>query len=155
MATSHNNSNILLNTLLILVFLILMISGYGIIVQSNDIYKQSYNQSEVVTKKVIDSSFKKSVTIPAPSYTIIKDGYGQALSFFTLALGALFLILLLPRLQNFSISTTGINITLKELQSDVDSLKTQNNALQEKLVDTGGGKPITVDELKVIKLQVL
>ena len=154
MATGSNN-NRLINIFIGFAFLSLVFLGIKLIIQTDNIYDQSFQQSNQITQKLFDTSFKKSITIPAPSYNSIKEGYSQALSFFTLALGALFLLLLLPRLQNLSISPAGINVTLKEIQSDVEHLKTQNNILQENMVDTGGGRQITDDALQGINLKVV
>ena len=147
----HSKNQLFFSILIIIAVICLVYLGVRLIDQSNTIYDQSYE----LTKKVMDSSYTKTIAIPTPNYASVKEGYSQAFSFFMLGLGALFLILLLPRLQNFSVSPTGINITLDKLQSDVENLKMQNNSVQQTLVDTGGSKNISAGKMQEIKAQVL
>ena len=151
MAIQQNNNQRLFNTTITIALLGLVFIGVWLIIQSHNIYNQSYE----ITQKILDTSYKKQgVTLQAPNYASIKDGYGQALSFFTLALAALFIVLLLPRLQTFSISPTGgISVTLKDLQEQVTQLKIQNNELQAKTADEGGGK--TFDETKAHEVKIM
>lgn len=154
----ENNNQTLFNKVMWIAFFFLIGVGVALLIQSNIIYDQSYKQSDLIAKKMLDTSFRKAaqalIPIPAPSYATIKDGYSQALFFFTLALGALLLILLFPRLQTFSISPTGgINITLKDLQEQVTQLKIQNNELQAKTTEEGGGK--TINEVKAHEVKIM
>lgn len=133
--------NLLLKTLLLLAFGILIFFGIRLIIITSGVYEQS---------------LKLATEHKTPQYlctTCIKDGYAQALLFFTLALGILFLIFLLPRLQ--TISFGGINISLKELQQDIQNLKVQSNQIQETITDSGGGKSISVIQLQNMKNEVL
>jgi hypothetical protein len=119
----------------------LMICGFAIIYQSNQAYNQSYKQSDQVTQKILDSAFKKTIAAPVPSYASIKDGYSQALLYFTLAIATLLIALLLPRLQTFNISPTGgISVTLREVQDKVDNLIAQTNNIQGDTAGAGGKK---------------
>jgi hypothetical protein len=53
-----------------------------------------------------------------------------------LALGVIILAILLPRLQNISFGTGGINLTLKDLPQKVDALIKQTNAIQSSVMST-------------------
>lgn len=79
-----------------------------------------------------------------PCFSCIKEGYAQALLFFTLALGNLFLMLFLPRIQ--TISFGGVNITLKDIKEDMEKLKEQNNLIQEKSIKIGGIRKRKLDK---------
>jgi hypothetical protein len=71
----------------------------------------------------------------------VKDGYGQALMYFGFAIAVLLVIALLPRIQSLSLSPTGgINVTLKDLKDNVDTLVKQTNTIQSSSVGEGGGK---------------
>ena len=96
-------------------------------------------------KNLIDDSqvkYKESVVYSngkpplAPAYTLVKDGYAQALLYFTLALGVLLLGLLFPRLQ--MIGFGGISLTLRDLPAKVDKVARQINALQSVSAGAGG-----------------
>lgn len=138
MANQKNNNQLFLYIILGTALLGLVVGGLLLIIQSNKIYNQSYD----ITSKVLDPSYNKTITIPTPSYASIKEGYGQALSFFTLALGALFLIILMPRLQNFNIGPTGINVTLKDIQQNLANVVKQQNSMQASSVGEGSIKPL-------------
>jgi len=157
MGKNGNNNQTGFTTVMWIIFFFLIGVGVILIVQSYYTYNHSLQQEHLITQKMLDTSFRKTtqalIPIPAASYSTIKDGYSQALSFFTLALGALLALLLLPRLQTFSINPTGISFTLKDLQEQVTQLKIQNNELQAKTVDAGGGK--TFDEAKVHEVKVM
>ena len=56
-----------------------------------------------------------------------------------LALGVIILAILLPRLQNISFGTGGVNLTLKDLPQKVDALIKQTNAIQSSSAGEGGG----------------
>ena len=138
MPTSTTNPSVgtsFLYIVIALVFAGLLVAGLLLIGQSNQMYKDSKD----VTEKMLTA---KAAAIVQPSYTAVKDGYAQALLFFTLALGALLIGLLLPRIQNLSISpVTGITLQLKELQQNVDNVIKQANTAQEVSVGSGGIKP--------------
>lgn len=128
------------NTLLLYIlmgcaFFGLVAAGLTMIWQSNVIYDQSYR----MTEKLIAN---KSTPVTPPSYSIVKDGYGQSLLYFTLALGVLIIALLLPRIQNVTISPTGgISLLLNnvtQLKEEVENLQLQANSLQETSVGEGG-----------------
>jgi len=114
---------------LILIFAALTVAGINVIRQSEKIYEQSVAFSE----KALD----KSISTP-PSYSTVKDGYAQALFYFTLAIGVCFLALLSDRLTNISFSPAGgITLSLKDLTKQVQSLAQVSNEQQR--VSVGGG----------------
>jgi hypothetical protein len=122
----------------------LVAAGIFLVVESKNNYKESVKQYDSLSGKFFDTSFKKPFTLTSPAYSIVREGYSQALSYFMLALGLLLFVMLLPRLQNFSISPTGVNIALKDIQQTFDTLITQTNTIQSASVGEGGkttGKP--------------
>jgi hypothetical protein len=118
----------------------LVYAGTMLIRSSNKIYEQSYQQSEKLIAKALDPSFSKAPMIIPPGYSIIKDGYTQATSIFLVALGICLFLFLFPRLQNFSIGPGGINLTLKDLQQNVELLMKQANVVQAETTGEGGLK---------------
>lgn len=150
---SAENDNIykVFQIVAIIIFLGLVTAGIILIYKSNSIYTDSLGYLEKAIK--IDTTLKGRITA-LPNYTIIKDGYSQALLYFTLALAIILLAILIPRLQTFSISPTGgINVTLKELQREVNDIKTQNNDIQSNSTDIGGGKINPNAKLEEISIQ--
>lgn len=141
MAIEQNANNKIFTVIFAIVIAGLIFTGVKLISQSNDIYNQSYEQSNLATQKLIDTSFKKTITVPVPNYASVKDGYTQALLYFTLAVGTLLIALLLPRLQTFNISPTGgLSVTLKDVQQKVENLITQANSIQADSAGPGGKK---------------
>ena len=126
----NNFSKIILYILLVLAALSLVYTGFNLILKSIDVYSDSKNYLGVAIKA--DTSLKGKITT-VPNYSTIKEGYSEALLYFTLALGVILLAVLLPRLQ--SLSFGGVTITLKDLQEQVNDLKTQGNDLTEKYLD--------------------
>lgn len=126
-------------------------AGIYLVVESKNSYKELQQQYSSLAEKFYDSSFKKPITLTAPSYSVVKDGYNQALSYFMLALGLLLFVFLLPRLQNLSIGPAGINLTLKDLQQTVDTLINQANTIQSSSVGEGGKKAGEEPKMRVSK----
>lgn len=124
--------NVLLFLFIIPFSVFMVFLGIEVISLSHDIYEKSVLLSQKAKVPICNDC--------------IKFGYTQATSYFMLALGGIILAVLLPNLQ--SISFGGASITLKALTSDVNDLKTQNNDLQEKIINTGGlvGKAAGEDE---------
>ena len=144
---------IFLNIILILAFLGLCILGIGVIIQSNN----AYEKSVILYGNYFDSvTMKRSATAqtqPAqPCFSCIRDGYSQSILFFSLALGALLLILFLPRIQ--TISFGGIILSLKDIKDQVDVIKQQNNISQSSSVDVGGGKTLSADKATELKKSI-
>jgi hypothetical protein len=150
MTTPRNNKNAGLYIIVGVVFVSLITIGIMLMIQSHKIYDQSYQQSGKLAERVFDTTFKKQITLITPNYTSIKDGYGQALPFFTLAIGVLLFLMLLPRLQNLSIGPGGINLTLKDLQQNVETLIKHANSMQAESVGEGGRKVVSGD-IELIK----
>jgi len=137
METSDNSSK-LINNALLSIFSFLILAGIMLIVRSEMVYKDSYE----LTKNVLAATQNKMNSGQLPNYSGIKDGYSQALSFFILAFGCIIVMLLLPRLQAFTISPTGgVSVTLQNLQQNVNSLMQQTNTLQATSTGVGGIKP--------------
>jgi hypothetical protein len=134
---NSSKNNLFIYIVLFAIFGSLVFAGIRLIVQSEAIYTQSYS----LTEKVLVANANKLNSGQAPNYSGVKDGYSQALSFFMLALGCVVVMLLLPRLQTFSISPSGINVTLQNLEQNVSNLMQQTNTLQAKSAGTGGIKP--------------
>ena len=132
--------NIVLTVLLFGLFFYFIYSGYAVINSSHSVYDKTVQVAEVA--KAPD----KICT------TCIKEGYAQALLYFSIALGTIFLLFLLPRLQ--SICFGGFSISLRELQSDLENLKSQTNDIQENLVDSGGGKALPEEQLREMKQKI-
>jgi hypothetical protein len=125
----------------LIVCLVLVVAGIYLVIESKNNYDQSRQQYKELSEKFFDSSFKKPINLVSPSYSVVRDGYSQALSYFMLALGLLLLVFLLPRLQNLSIGPSGINLTLKDLQQTVGALVSQTNTIQSNLAGEGGIRP--------------
>ena len=130
-----------INITLTAIALSLIVAGIRLISESETMYQQSYT----LTEKVLTATANKSNVGQLPNYSGIKDGYSQALSFFMLAMGAVIVMLLLPRLQTFSISPTGgINVSLQNLQQNVSNLMQQTNSLQGTSTGIGGIKAANI-----------
>jgi hypothetical protein len=124
----------LLNWLVSIAVILLITTGIYLIKESYNLYKESVEFSD----KAMSPSSGKNPLIVAPGFSIIKEGYGQALMFFTLGLGGLLLLLLLPRLQNLSIGPAGITLALKEVKQNIEAVIKQNNSLQANSTGEGG-----------------
>jgi hypothetical protein len=134
----QNKNSLIIYIVSALMIIALIFAGTNLITQSNSGYKKSMEYTDFALK---DSVLKAKSTF-APNYSIVKDGYTEALLYFTLALGIIILVVLLPRLQNVSIGTGGINLTLKDLPQKVDDLIKQTNAIQASSTGEGGIKGI-------------
>lgn len=121
-----------INTILIVVCIVLIVFGIAVIVQSNIIY----NDSLALTNKVI-TNYKASLG-QSPNYSGVREGYAQAITYFTLAIGCIIVILLLPRISTLSIGPTGVNVALQALQQNINSLTAQNNGMASSSAGTGG-----------------
>ncbi len=132
--SKENNKTYIIGALILAGLLIF--GGINLITESDRIYNDSSRFLEKILKE--DSTLKAKITeIPQPQYSIVKEGYTQAVAYFLIAIGVLVLGVLLPRLQALNISpTAGISITLKDLQQQLDVLKVQNNDLTQKTVNT-------------------
>ena len=106
----------------------LVLTGFATIKDSNRAYEKSL---EIVSLKITNQQ---------PCYNCIKDGYAQALLYFSTALSLILLAIVLPRLSTLSFGPNGLNVTLKDIQSQVTDLKTQTTILQETTIGTGGSK---------------
>ena len=129
------------NSLIIYPVLILLslgfgITGYRLIIISNDQYLKSIEYTNIVLK---DPLLLGKVNF-TPNYSVIKDGFSEALLYFTLALGVIILMALLPRLQNINIVSTGISLALNSLPGKLDDIAKQTNAIQANSVGDGGIK---------------
>jgi hypothetical protein len=110
----------------------LITAGILVIWHSHEIYEDSMEMAR-------SQLSGNSATLVALSYMLVKEGYAQALFYFTIALGLLILMLLLPRIQNVSISPTGgFTLLLTQLKEEVGGLKQQANSLQATSVGEGG-----------------
>jgi len=138
---SKSKNSVLIYIVSALMIVALIFGGIKLIVQSNEGYQKSINYTDFALK---DSILKQKSTF-VPNYSIIKDGYTEALLYFTLALGVIVLVILLPRIQNLSIGTGGINVTLKDLPQKVDDLIKQANAIQANSTGEGGIKATRED----------
>lgn len=115
--------------ILMLIFVALSVAGINVIRQS----EKAYETSVAFSLKTLD---KPAVT--PPGYSVVKEGYAQALLYFTLAIGVSFFALLSDRLTNISFSPSGgINLSLKDLTQQVQSLARVSNEQQR--VSVGGG----------------
>jgi hypothetical protein len=102
-------------------------AGVYLIIECRELYRESVAfTKEMMTAKV--------PTVTAPPYTLVKDSYAQALLFFTLAAGLLIITIMLPRIQAFNIGAGGINVTLSQIQENLQSLTQQTNSLQQQSV---------------------
>lgn len=134
-----------------MVFCGLLAAGIVIIVRSESIYKDSLN----LTTRALNANGNKQANGILPNYTIVKDSYSQALSFFTLAIGCIIVMFLLPRLQNLSIGPSGINVSLQSLQANMNSLLQQNNGLQANSAGSGGIVPAKLTyKIKPLKVSL-
>jgi hypothetical protein len=113
-----------------------LLCGIFLILDSNTQYQKSLDYAE---RSIKDSSRPPRLNF-TPNYTVIKDSYAEARLYFTLALGIVVLVLLLPRLQNINIGSGGISLTLKDLPQKVEALTTQANAMQAISAGEGGIK---------------
>ena len=86
MPDNKDNSRVL-NAEVGLVILCMVGLGVFLMVQSHEMYQYSLN----ISKETLNPPAGKTQQVLPPGYNIIKDGYGQALLFFTLSLGALLL----------------------------------------------------------------
>jgi hypothetical protein len=128
-----------------IIFLLLVCVGIRLIIRTESDYQVAYDFTTAMLKDKNAKSFNGQL----PSYAGVKDGYSQALNFFMLAFGCTVVIMVLPRLQTFSIGTTGVNVTLQSLQQTVNSLVQQNNNAQTRSTGVGGIKSAqTLQELK-------
>lgn len=119
--------------ILMLIFAALTVAGINVIRQSENAYENSVTFS----LKTLEKS-----TVTPPSYSVVKDGYAQALFYFTLAIGVCLFALLSDRLTSISLSPTGgINLILKDLASQVQSLTQVSNEQQRASVGAGGAAP--------------
>lgn len=119
--------------ILMLIFTALTVAGVNIIRQSEKVYEQSVAFSEKTLEKP---------AVTPPSYSAVKDGYAQALLYFTLAIGVCLFALFSDRLTSISLSPTGgINLILKDLASQVKSLTQVSNEQQRISVGAGGSAP--------------
>lgn len=119
--------------ILMLIFAALTIAGVNVIRQSEKVYESSVTFSEKTLGKP---------AVISPGYSIVKDGYAQALLYFTLAIGVCLFALLSDRLTSISLSPTGgINLILKDLASQVNSLTQVSNEQQRVSVGAGGSAP--------------
>jgi hypothetical protein len=87
------------------------------------------------------------------NYEVIKEGYTTAQACFVLAGGGLLILSLLPRLQ--TIGFGGVSITLRDIEKQVNDIAVQQNVLQEKFVDIGGGKHLTPSTFNEIKSDLI
>ncbi|HLK31329.1 MAG TPA: pYEATS domain-containing protein [Puia sp.] len=149
MPAEANNNSKLVYFFAAIIVAGLIFAGIRLIDQSNEIYQKSIYYME---KSINDSTLKGKPNF-APNYTAVKDGYTESLLYFTLALGVILLVVLLPRLQNISIGATGVNVTLKDLPQKVDALIKQTNDIQAASVGTGGITKAT--EKDIIKTEEL
>ncbi|MET0393939.1 MAG: pYEATS domain-containing protein [Chitinophagaceae bacterium] len=136
----------------------LVFGGIKLIQSSGKVYEQSYLQSEKLMEKMLDSSFNKQPFIVSPSYGTIKDGYAQATTLFLIALGIFLFFFLFPRLQNLSIGPTGISVTLKDVQQNVELLMKQANAVQGEIAGKGGSttkNPVRAVESKPVTSELV
>lgn len=124
----------LLNWLVGIAVILLIATGIYLINESYNLYKESVKFSD----KVMNPTSGKNPSIVAPGFSIIKEGYGQALTFFTFGLGGLLLLLLLPRLQNLSLGPMGITLALKEVKQNLEDVIKQSNSLQSNSTGEGG-----------------
>jgi hypothetical protein len=134
MAAEKNTTGILVTVALSLIGLLFIGLGVYLIYSSHQVYQQSVD----ITLGALKNTRGLSNAGQVPSYTSIKDGYGQALFYFILALGCIVLVLLLPRIQTFSIGPGGVNVTLQALQQTVNALATQGNGQAASSAGAGG-----------------
>ena len=133
----NNTPAIIVAAIFVLGFLL---CGIFLIVDAKTQYQKSIDYTERTIK---DTSHTQRLNF-APNFTVVKDGYAEALMYFSLALGVIVLVLLLPRLQGINIGTGGINLTLKDLPQTVAALTTQTNAIQAVSAGEGGIKRTAV-----------
>lgn len=118
---------------LMLIFAALTFAGVNVIRQSEKVYESSVAFSEKTLEKP---------AVTPPGYSIVKEGYAQALFYFTLAIGVCLFALFSDRLTSISLSPTGgINLILKDLASQVQSLTQVSNEQQRVSVGAGGAAP--------------
>ena len=131
-----NKVNVLLYIFITIAFVGLVVLGIMVLTSSYSMYEQSKTRTAEI--------FNKAPTYQGtPNYTVIQGGYSQALFYFTLALGVLILGLLLPRIQNVSISPTGgITLTLRDIQQNITNIVKQQNSAQASSVGEGSIKPL-------------
>lgn len=118
---------------LMLIFAALTFAGINVIQQSEKVYETSV----VFSEKTLDK-----LAVTSPGYSIVKDGYAQALLYFTLAIGVCLFALLSDRLTSISFSPAGgISVVLKDIASQVRSLTQLSNEQQRISVGAGGSAP--------------
>ena len=109
----------------------LVVGGIEVINNSQDIYNASVEYNNHV-----DTTKHPGQTAMAPAYTAVKEGYAQALLYFTLAVGVLLMGFFFPRLQNITFG--GIGLTLRDIPVKMDNLARQVNALHAASTGEGG-----------------
>lgn len=119
--------------ILMLIFAALIVAGINVIRQSEKVYETSVTFSQKTLEKP---------AVTPPSYGIVKDGYAQALLYFTLAIGVCLFALLSDRLTSITFSPSGgVSLILKDLASQVKSLTQVSNEQQRVSVGAGGSAP--------------
>ena len=141
MENQKSPGNTLLYCFIGLTFICLTVTGIVLIAQSNQMYKHSV----LLAEKVLNPPAGQAPLAITPAYTLIRDGYAQALMFFSMALGALFLLPLLPRLQNLSIGPSGITLALRDVQQNLNAVIKQANSIQSTSAGQGGKMKIQGD----------
>jgi hypothetical protein len=136
-----------INTVLSILCALLIILGIFLIIRSDIIYQDSV----ILTNTVLDKTAYKLNSGQAPNYTGIRDSYGQALIYFTLAIGCIVVMLLLPRIQSFNIGPGGINVTLQALAQSVNAVVAQGNSLASGSAGAGGiPSPLTATDIPAV-----
>jgi hypothetical protein len=128
------------STIFIVIVAALIMGGIRLIVLSESQYAKSIEYTE----RVLADTIKNKPSM-APNYTLTKDGYSGALLYFSLAIGVVLLAVLLPRIQNISIGTSGVNLNLKDIPEKLDDIIKQNNAIQATSAGIGGYKKISIE----------
>ena len=159
--TGSGISSIIINIVLGLIFLSLVYVGVRLITQSENLSARSFttvlqNGPTVTAVPSGPGATAKPNPVIAPNYSVTKDGYSQALSFFMLAIGCVIMMLLLPRLQNLSIGPAGINLTLQNLQQSLSNMVQQSNTIQATSAGPGGMiQPSGPDQIKQMLASLL
>ncbi|MCW3106749.1 MAG: hypothetical protein JWQ09_1255 [Segetibacter sp.] len=133
MPDTEKRDNTLITVIIsILIFIALLVAGLSLLLKTSTVY---------------DAAEKGNATA---TYTIIQQGYSTALSYFTLAVGALLLGILLPRLQGLTLPG-GIGVTFKQ---SLNNVMQQQNAIQAALAGAGGQKSVSFKSKQNIKERI-
>jgi hypothetical protein len=122
----------------------LIVAGILLIDNSQRVYNKSVEYTDTVNKNEALLKYRSTLL---PAYSAVKDGYAQALMYFSLAIGILLLALLFPRLQNISFG--GISLTLRDLPAKMDNIARQVNALQSGSAGPGGSPTMAIASKKI------